>query len=273
MFERHMAKKHETHTQDFPVYVINLETSQTRREHITRQLKNLDLGYSLFKAVYGKALSKVQLEHDYDSSASILENKRDLSLGEIGCALSHLGVYQEIVGKNLPYALILEDDANLSPRLPHVLELLSNLIDPEENVVYMLNHVHRYTLWGNRRLGNEGRLCRVVDGYCANGYVVTRASAQALLSYLYPIHTVADGWTVIQKRNISRVLGLVPYVIGHYRPQAEQSTIEDGRSVAEQSVKKKKNWKDWVWKYLYYRFFYQLIVKPLFRLRKQKTTW
>lgn len=268
-----MAKEHETHTRDFPVYVINLEASQARREHITGQLKNLGLQYSLFNAVYGKALSKEQLAQNYDSSASLLENKRELSLGEIGCALSHLGVYQEVVEKNLPYALILEDDANLSSRLPHVLDLLSNIIDPRENVVYMLNHVHRYTLWGNQRLGNEGRLCRVVDGYCANGYVVTRASAQALLDYLYPIHTVADGWTAIQKRKISRVLGLVPYVIGHYRPQADQSTIEDGRSAIEIAVKKKKIWKDWIRKYLYYRFFYQLIVKPVLRLRKQKTTW
>lgn len=53
-----------------------------------------------------------------------------------GCSLSHLGIYRDMIEKELSYALILEDDAILSSDLK--LESLVKLLDTEKPVAILL---------------------------------------------------------------------------------------------------------------------------------------
>ena len=44
-----------------------------------------------------------------------------MTKGEIGCALSHLKIYQKTVDEDIPYALILEDDTLFDTEFPKYL--------------------------------------------------------------------------------------------------------------------------------------------------------
>ena len=65
-------------------------------------------------------LNDVNIIHGFDGYNLSEENEKETELfakiplkfpGEIGCFISHLRIYQTIVKDNIPYALIMEDDA------------------------------------------------------------------------------------------------------------------------------------------------------------------
>ena len=91
-------------------FYINLDKDTDRKEKMEAQLERLGFSYERILGIKGKdGVSK----EDYDESFSIKENGKPLTYGEIGCALSHRRAYEIIVERNLPVALILEDDAVL----------------------------------------------------------------------------------------------------------------------------------------------------------------
>jgi glycosyl transferase family 25 len=94
------------------IYVISAKDHTERRQYITSVLGELDADFSFFDAVMGDQLSERELNEVYDEEEAVRHktNKRPLSRAEIGCALSHIGVYKEILSNDLNNALIFEDD-------------------------------------------------------------------------------------------------------------------------------------------------------------------
>ena len=100
------------------IFVINLKEDIERRQSITKCLKELHLDFEIFNAIKGKDIDRPNNPLVYDKDECLVKHnflsktvmRGKLSDGELGCALSHLGVYQEIVKRNLPGAIILEDD-------------------------------------------------------------------------------------------------------------------------------------------------------------------
>ncbi len=93
-----------------PIFVISLARAPERRASITRHLTELGLTYEIVNAVDGKLLPDEEQQKLLAPGVSYVP-------GVIGCYLSHLGVYQEIANRNIPIALILEDDARLNPKI------------------------------------------------------------------------------------------------------------------------------------------------------------
>src|ERR1700722_9368909 len=102
-----------------PVFVINLKRSQDRRAEMTRRLDALGIPHEFFEAVEGGTLDLRNLPA-YDSARRRLLFGRDLRPGEVGCLLSHRGVYQRIVENGIEKSLVLEDDVFLSRDFPQV---------------------------------------------------------------------------------------------------------------------------------------------------------
>lgn len=70
---------------------------------------------SVFDATDGKKLSASVLESvDYDFYPKHYLSPKPLTLGEIGCAMSHINVYEYIIENNIESAIVLEDDAIVS---------------------------------------------------------------------------------------------------------------------------------------------------------------
>lgn len=119
------------------VYVISLPKSISRREACLKAARSAGLNPLWFVAADGKRLL-AEYEQGMHQDKICLQDKtvlnlgmgrqvtisQKLSAGEIGCAWSHLEIYQEMLDRGIDLALILEDDALLTPSFKEVLPLL-----------------------------------------------------------------------------------------------------------------------------------------------------
>lgn len=116
-------------------FVVNLPRATDRCQACCEHLDQLGLDYEVFSATDGLNLSSQDLDKCELSSqvclklaagrTVIMENP--LSNQEIGCALSHLKLYQHILDQKLPYACILEDDCLVKPPFKTALQAIQNL--------------------------------------------------------------------------------------------------------------------------------------------------
>ena len=98
-------------------FVISLERAPERRAAISASLQQYGVDFELFPAVWGADIDRSAPEI-FDGDSFVIHNnclskttiKGKLTDGELGCALSHLRLYQKIVQDNLPGAIVLEDD-------------------------------------------------------------------------------------------------------------------------------------------------------------------
>lgn len=87
-------------------FVINLERDGRRREWMHRQIEAAQLSAEFIKAVEGaKPPARFW---------PLLPPAGLLTAAEIGCYCSHLDIYHRIIDSNIEYALILEDDLEIS---------------------------------------------------------------------------------------------------------------------------------------------------------------
>ena len=99
----------------WPIFVISLKDATERRENITKQLNDCNLPFSIMDAIDGRKGLPAPFEPMVDRDPSRSRISRGLTDGEFACALSHMAVYRHVVENNLPGAIVLEDDAILTP--------------------------------------------------------------------------------------------------------------------------------------------------------------
>jgi glycosyl transferase family 25 len=166
------------------VIVISLKRSEARRAVIAKSLENLNLAYEFFDGVDGYLLDMKTLP-DYDSVKRCLFSGRDMTQGEIGCTLSHRGVFQRMVDRDIPMALVLEDDALLAADLPQVLQAIAELPAGWD----MVRFLSRPKVYKNSRavkpLTGAYELTRVFSTPGgAYGYVLTKHAAARLIEFM-----------------------------------------------------------------------------------------
>jgi len=250
-------------------YIINLESAQARREHISGQLVRLGIPFQVFQAVDGRVLAEAEIAHRYDAAAAEARY-RPMSRGEIGCALSHLGVYRKMLDDGAGFALVLEDDALLGEDLPAVLADLENRLDPGRAEVVLLSHVDKYTRWGADPIDGGRKLVRRYgEWWLAHGYVITRKAAERMLDGLQPLWCAADYWSAFEKQGLVTVRAVVPYCIG-LTELAATSSLETHRADLDAADKALRSFSYYLRRYLYQRFLFQIFVRPLLRVARQK---
>ena len=94
-----------------PIYVISLARAAARRAAVRERLDALGLGYEVVNAVDGAVADPALYRHRLRQDLARRRRKRELSIGEIGCYLSHYQLWQRIVAEQTECALVLEDDA------------------------------------------------------------------------------------------------------------------------------------------------------------------
>ena len=97
------------------VFVIHLARATARRENAEGLLAGCGMTGEIWPAVDGAAMPRA--ERDAIISAGLFAPCYPFALkpGELGCFLSHRGIWAEIVARDLDWALVLEDDAALDP--------------------------------------------------------------------------------------------------------------------------------------------------------------
>lgn len=128
------------------IRVINLEASVDRHRHMQSMLDGLALDYEIVPAVDGTRLSRSEIDHVYDERGALDFGDRKLSTAEIGCALSHMRIYEEIVENSHEAMLILEDDVFLDESVLPVLNP-HHLFPSDWDIVFLAYDAHRASLY------------------------------------------------------------------------------------------------------------------------------
>jgi glycosyl transferase family 25 len=251
-------------------FVLNLERHTDRRQAIEAQLKSRVIDFEIIQAVDGRKLSEEAVAAVYDPERTQGFLGRQLTRGEIGCALSHCAALRRIVSDNLPAALILEDDAYISPMVGGVVTALDGMVEADDFDACLLTHVAKYSEWHAKALpGTESKLVPAVDAFHGYGYVVTNRGARRLLEYFTTIYHPFDYWNTFRRKRIVRVTAVVPYVIGQSDLGAVSELDEERRRIsAGVSFGYVEGMKRFARRVLYEKFIYQLY-KPMLRIRRQ----
>jgi glycosyl transferase, family 25 len=179
-------------------YVINLPQSIERRRHIETELAGSAIDARFVRSVDGSALSRAERDRLVDEAA-VARFPEWLTEGQIGCALSHLNAYRQIVEAGDHAALVVEDDI----RLPHdAVELVTELYEVVGGseitlLYYRAFGEYRFSSRMGVELNSGRRLLYPLELrglVCSSAYVVTREAAQRMTEHVLPVRAGADSW-------------------------------------------------------------------------------
>lgn len=202
-------------------YIISLKNSIERREAISQQAAMAGLDFVLTDAVYGKELPKELL--------SILKAEHSYAItpGEIGCSLSHLNVYKELLHSEDDFALVLEDDVIVPANTTALLNALESTLSKDKPCICLLSKVNHYNRKKQITLADGQSVHEVFNAAFSHAYVVNRKAAENLLKNLLPIWCVADQWPTFQEFGFIRLSGVIPACINTHPEFEKITTIED----------------------------------------------
>lgn len=203
------------------IYVITLKRAGDRQEHIKKELQGLN--YTFLYGADKKELDINQLINDKIYDPLLAQKKharsRKLDPGEIGCSLSHVMVYQDIIANNYKKALILEDDVvidkstislfdSITGELPADWQLLylgyaKNENPPANAVIKKLFYHLLYTAGIKRKFSHtainnlyprpySAHLQKAGLHDCTHAYAITNDAAAILLQNQTPLVYAAD---------------------------------------------------------------------------------
>ena len=101
-------------------YVISLTTEQNRRKHITEEFGKQNIPFAFFDAITPDLIEETAKKFNITLDRS---PQAKLSDGEIGCALSHIVLWNLALENNLNYINIFEDDIHLGENAKELLEI------------------------------------------------------------------------------------------------------------------------------------------------------
>ena len=124
------------------IYLITLRESTNRQKYFKKELDGLD--YEIMWAINGSDLDLRQIVADgiYDPSLtkSISASGKELVPGEVGCALSHLKVYEDMLERGFQRILVLEDDLIVESKLLNHLKKSIQELPENWDVIYLGFH-------------------------------------------------------------------------------------------------------------------------------------
>lgn len=202
-------------------FVISLADASQRRQHMESQLSNLGIGFEFRQAVNGANLSDHEIKQVYNVDEAKQTSWGKLNKGEIGCALSHIGLWKKIVDENISSALIFEDDAVISPDLNSVLAGVEQMLKPNDVVNLGATSTPNFYFF-QRHLPGDHRLVYVNQAfYNAHAYIITKGAAARLSKKALPLAAPIDFWySDIGFRGVTPIRAIVPAL-------AEQASLSD----------------------------------------------
>lgn len=164
-------------------------------------------------------------DHMYaDQAVARILLRRNLTAGEIGCALAHRGAYRRLLSSSADFALVFEDDARLQDELP-MEEIRSHMASSSPRVI-LLDWNPGWTIVSGRKPPKSSSVYSTsLAPIDARAYVLNRAAAELLMQNESPINYVAD-WP-------AQVSGRIGFSITYPRPVRADwnvpSTLEEDR--------------------------------------------
>lgn len=212
-------------SEQWPIFVISLHDAKERRNKIAVDLQALDLPFEIVDAIDGRVSLPCKQEKLIDRPRTLAGLRRSMTNAEYACALSHLGIWQRILDRELPGAVILEDDAIVDQ--PFAKFLTARGYD-EAPMVLLDHEKARVWNWARPAHIRQGiQLWRIVgNADRTTGYTLSSRGAAYLVAHSLPLQRPADWPCDITPL---KPLAVIPRSVE--RPEDEtNSTIEASRN-------------------------------------------
>jgi len=222
-------------------YVISLTRETKRRKHIEQEFGRQNILFSFFDAVTPDRIEDVAKKFNI-----ILDRSSEAKLwdGEIGCALSHISLWNLALEKNLDYINIFEDDIYLGENAKELLE-----VDylPDDIDVLKLEANGRMVFRAPRPAKYDRKIYPITFKQSGTaGYTVTAKGAKYLLEQVKnkPLEVAIDSLIFEHFLNLKdyKVVQLSPgicvqdFIVNPDKPF--ESSLQKGReSVCENQTK------------------------------------
>ncbi|MBF9060322.1 glycosyl transferase family 25 [Rhodobacterales bacterium HKCCSP123] len=169
----------------WPVFVINMDENTDRMSRVTAELSGLDIPFTRFSAVNGRAIPEDELARIYDARANARRARHPMIAAEIGCYLSHIALWRRIAAGDHQGGIVLEDDFTASDALPAVLDALAgDEGDWEIAKLFTLNKdqrlLERRPLVGGSEIVVPYKVPTTTLGYAIRKGAATRLAGAAL---------------------------------------------------------------------------------------------
>src|SRR3954454_19479506 len=161
-------------------YVINMARSPSRRASVTEQLARTELDFEFVEGVDGHTLTPHE-RAKLVSEDAVAQAPMWLTPGAIGCALSHLRVYERMAGD---IALVLEDDVLLPERISEVCARVAGKMHGREGVLlyFRSSGVCRFSARDAVEVAGGRLMYPIAPDQPISGvaYLITSAACQSL---------------------------------------------------------------------------------------------
>lgn len=208
----------------FNTYVLSLKDETQRRTQITNQLKELYIPFTFYDAVDLRKSDRESIDKLYSSIRSQKYLGRNLTNGEIGCALSHINICEKFLASDKDWALVIEDDAILGRLNKDIINEI--IMTPSPFEIFILgyskvlekdekNYYWRFPIKQKAKL-NTGILGIPYSQWACGtvAYLINRSGAKKIIEQFIKegrkVSTVADDWSYLEK--------ICNVAIAHYRP-------------------------------------------------------
>jgi glycosyl transferase, family 25 len=230
------------------IYVISLQDEIKRRQSVASQLKEQGINYVFVDALDLRDDQALHKNQYYSESKSLAILGREMTAGEVGCAVSHRWAYQRAISEGLDYALIIEDDALLAGNLNELFDFVdahtiswdiiilgySKLKSSDAINFYRMEPVGRVH---SSYLGNKiGRVWR--NWTCGTvGYLISKSGAVKLLNSSDKVCVVADSWGYFENALDLKIFHHRPNIVYENFTSFESSIQNDRASLLRKERK------------------------------------
>jgi len=189
-------------------HIILLERDALRVENVHRHiLPHLPPPnhYTIFKAIDGKTQQieqSIERFHITPQKQYYLKNYLfNFTRGQLGCLLSHLSLWHNLLSSNPPHLITLEDDCILGPTFStHVNNILAEL-PSDYDFCYLYVFDDHYKNTDDVTIPGKQFINKAYYTWCTLSYIVSRAGAQKLIDNFKNIDLPLDEKIIILINN------------------------------------------------------------------------
>ena len=202
------------------IVVISDKNNEVRRQNVIKEFNKENIEFRFFDAIMANKMTKEELD---------VKAIKDtfLSPSEIGCALSHCGVYDEFLKSDKKSIMICEDDIYFTEyfdydSLLQIKEFLEETDEPRLVVLQKSIYHHKRI----RSVGDNVNLYSTCNAFCTHGYIINRAAARNIKSFQTPVRFEIDAFKFYYWLNACKLYCLDKDFIVQLAEDIIPSTVE-----------------------------------------------
>jgi GR25 family glycosyltransferase involved in LPS biosynthesis len=168
------------------ILCLNLKRRPDRKEQMINEFAKCNV-----KFIFAEAIDGMELKPNQELIKMFKSNDFGSRKGVIGCALSHLNIWQKLSGDNLKkYYIVMEDDVQLHPKFSDYLSQIQNKLLDLDNWDILFMGLTEQTKKSNPTNHDDDIQIKIVNFDNPNyiggsfGYIISKSGVEKLISWI-----------------------------------------------------------------------------------------